>query len=237
MDIRQSLNEVRNRMQRAIRTSGRQPGSVKLIAVSKTYSAEIIRSAFAVGQTRFGESRIQEAEQKIKVLEESIEWHLIGHLQTNKVKTAVKYFDVIHSVDSIRLIDELEKQAEPTGKIQSILLQVNVSGEETKYGVKEKDLPALIERSMSSHHLKLLGLMTIPPFSVDPEDSRVYMKRIKEIAFEELAVKRYLSEVNIELSMGMSHDFEVAIEEGATMIRVGTAIFGSRDLKHVRSAA
>lgn len=230
MDIDQGIAAVNQRIQQAIRSSGRRADSVKLIAVSKTHPVEVIRAGFAAGLTRFGENRVHEAEAKIQVISEPIEWHMIGHLQSNKARTAVRLFDVIHSVDTVRLIREINGQAEKIGKTQPILVQVNVSGEASKSGVSINDLPELVRCAAASKNLRLLGLMTIPPFSDNPEHSRPFMKRLRELAFEELVMKRYVDERMLELSMGMSHDFEVAIEEGATMIRVGTALFGSRSL-------
>ena len=175
MDIHQGIAAVNSRIRQAIRSSGRMAESVKLIAVSKTHPADVIRAGFTAGLTRFGENRVQEAEPKIAAITEPIEWHMIGHLQSNKARTAVRLFDIKHSVDTIRLIRELDRQAEKIGKTQSILLQVNVSGEASKSGATADDLPELVRSAAASKNLELRGLMTIPPFWDDPEHSRPFL--------------------------------------------------------------
>lgn len=208
--------------------AGRCPSDVKIIAVTKTVSVEMIKEAVNVGLRMFGENRIQEAEKKIKNEElritNNIEWHFIGHLQKNKAKYAVKLFDVIQTVDSVELADELNRLAEKAGKIQRVLVQVKLSEEESKHGVDENELRPLLDKVVVLGNLKLEGLMTIPPFFDDPQEVRPYFRRLKEIRdnMEKAGFKLP------ELSMGMSNDFEVAIEEGATMVRIGSAIFGER---------
>lgn len=209
--------------------AGRDPGEVKLIAVTKTVSISTIYEAIEIGLRIFGENRVQEAQKKIedlrlRIKNTNIQWHLIGHLQKNKAKYAVQLFDLIHSVDSVELAKEINKNAEKIEKIQRILIQVKLSQENTKHGASEDNLNLLLEEIMGLKNLKVEGLMTIPPFFDNPEDARPYFKRLREIRDEFTESGFDLP----ELSMGMSGDFEVAIEEGATMVRIGTAIFGER---------
>ena len=207
----------------------RSPDEVKLIAVTKTVGIEAVREAVESGVRAFGENRVQEAKKKIlsdevRGMSEKLEWHLIGSLQKNKAKDAVQLFDLIHTVDSIELADELNRQAERLGKIQRVLVQVKLSEEETKHGMSEAGLMNLFERIKEMKHLDLQGLMTIPPFFEDISRVIPFFRRLKALRDE--AEKTGLALP--ELSMGMSHDFEAAIQEGATMVRVGTAIFGER---------
>lgn len=204
--------------------AGRDPGEIKLVAVSKTHPAAAIREAIAAGQTIFGENKVQEAEGKIEEIgRESAEWHLIGHLQSNKARRAVQLFDVIHSLDSVELAQRLERICIEEGRSElNVLVQVDLAREETKSGVTEEDLPELARFLKSCERLKWTGLMVLPPWFDDPEAARPYFKRMRKL-------RDGLLEGRGELSMGMSHDFEAAIEEGATMVRVGTAIFGERE--------
>jgi pyridoxal phosphate enzyme (YggS family) len=217
------------RMSHAAMRAGRSPERIKLIAATKTVGIETIKEAIDIGLRFFGENRVQEARDKISNLKveisnSNIEWHLIGYLQKNKAKYAVQLFDLIHTVDSTELAEELNKQAGKINKIQKVLVQVKLSDEETKHGISEKELMPLLERIGILKNLKLEGLMTMPPYFEDPEKTRPYFKRLREIRdrAEEAGFKLP------ELSMGMSGDFEVAIEEGTTMVRIGTAIFGER---------
>ena len=221
--VEQNLSEVRGRIANAATRIGRDPNEIKLVAVSKTHSAETIREAFSVGQTLFGENRVQEAEPKIAELRDSaIEWHLIGHLQSNKARKAVQLFGVVQSLDSIELANRLERICKEEGRKElPVLMQVDLAGEESKSGIPENGLGELIAYLRTCVHLKLKGLMVLPPLFDDPEVTRPYFKRLREI--------RDRLVPGGELSMGMSHDFEVAIEEGATIVRVGTAIFGERE--------
>jgi len=207
----------------------RDPSAVKLVAVSKTHPADLIRDAIAHGLTVFGENKVQEAESKIdEVGREAAEWHLIGHLQSNKARKAVQLFDVIQSVDSLELAQRLERICIEEGRTDlPILVQVDLAGEAAKSGIPEFEFGELIEFLRSCERLKFDGLMVLPPFFDDPEATRPYFKRLREIR-DRLAVIGAFANGRGELSMGMSHDFEVAIEEGATMVRVGTAIFGER---------
>lgn len=232
-DIFQNISNVYRRICHAAMRAGRDPEEVKLVAVTKTVDIDRIREAIDAGLRVFGENRVQEAQKKIldlrsRIQESIIEWHLIGHLQKNKAKYAVQLFDLIHSVDSISLAEELDRQAKRDNKVQRILIQVKLSEEETKHGIPEEGLAPLIETVKGLSNLRLEGLMTMPPYLDAPEMVRPYFSRLREIRdrINSLGVLPYPLK---ELSMGMSHDFEVAIEEGATMVRIGTAIFGERD--------
>ena len=223
--IRERLTAVRRRIEAAAGRSGRAAASVTLVAVSKTMPVEAIREAVAEGATILGENRVQEARDKIEALAGAAEWHLIGHLQTNKAKLAVGLFDRIHSLDSIRLAHELERHALEAGRRVRCLVQVNVGGEEQKNGASESEVRPLLEAASRLPHILVEGLMAIPPFLSDPEAVRPFFRRLRVLR-EELARDGFFLP---DLSMGMTQDFEVAIEEGATLVRVGTAIFGPRD--------
>jgi PLP dependent protein len=220
--ISENLNDVRNRISEAAARSGRDESGIKLVAVSKTHSVETLRDAIAAGVSVFGENKVQEAEGKIaEIGRDAAEWHLIGHLQSNKARKAVQSFDCIHSVDSVDLAQRLERICGDEGRQGlSVLAQVDLAGEATKSGIPAPDLPELVEFLRGCRHLKFDGLMVLPPFFDDPEATRPYFRRLRELRDEHIP--------GGQLSMGMSHDFEVAIEEGATIVRVGTAIFGER---------
>ncbi len=225
----ENISAVYKRMSHAAMRAGRDPEEVKLIAVTKTVGVGQIREAIDAGLRVFGENRVQEAREKISHLKSQVSslkigWHLIGHLQRNKAKHAVQLFDLIHSVDSIELAREISKSSEKIGKVQHVLVEVNLALEETKHGVDKRNLMPVLAEVASLKHLLLRGLMAIPPFSENPEEARRYFKGLREL--RDAAQDRGISLP--ELSMGMSNDFEVAIEEGATMVRVGTAIFGER---------
>jgi pyridoxal phosphate enzyme (YggS family) len=221
-DVISNLGSIRSRIAAAANRASRDVAEIKLIAVSKTHPPNVIREAIAAGVSAFGENKVQEGESKILAIgRNTAEWHLIGHLQSNKARKAVQLFDVIHSVDSKNLAQRLERTCVEDGRESlPVLIQVDLAGEETKSGIAESDLPALIEFLRACERLKLIGLMILPPFFDDPEATRPFFKRLREIRDDLLP--------GGELSMGMSNDFEVAIEEGATMVRVGTAIFGGR---------
>ncbi|NJD57136.1 MAG: YggS family pyridoxal phosphate-dependent enzyme [Nitrospirae bacterium] len=226
------IKDVYVRMSRAAMKADRSPDEVQLIAVTKTVEAGLIREAVACGLRVFGESKVQEAKNKItggevSAMSERLSWHLIGHLQKNKVRDAVQLFDLIHSVDSVELADEIDRQAERIEKVQRVLVQVKLSEEETKHGLAENVLFPVLERIRGKKHVTAEGLMTIPPFLDDLNSVRPYFIRLRELRDSAAAEGFSLP----ELSMGMSHDFEAAIEEGATMVRVGTAIFGERGLQ------
>jgi len=218
-DIRANLDRVRDRVARAAERSGRRASDVLLIGVSKTVDAARIRQAIDAGVPALGENRVQEAKEKIAELGRPVPWHLIGHLQTNKVRDALELFDVIHSLDRLDLARELDKRARARGRMVDVLVEVNVAAEGSKGGVAPAGLGELLDAVAKMPSLKVRGLMAIPPEAKDPEDSREWFRTLRK-----LAEHHNFS----ELSMGMSGDFEVAIEEGATMVRVGTAIFGPR---------
>jgi pyridoxal phosphate enzyme (YggS family) len=213
-------------MARAAEHTGRRADEVTLVAVSKTIPAEAIRAAYDAGLREFGENRVQEFEAKQpKIADLNATWHLIGHLQSNKSRRAAQLFDRVDSVDSLALAQKLDSAAAEYGKCLPVLIEVHLSGEATKSGVAETELSALAEDLSALTHLELRGLLAIPPYSDDPERTRPYFRKLRELRD---ALSRRLGRPFPALSMGMSHDFEVAIEEGATEIRVGTALFGSR---------
>ena len=227
-EIADNIARVQERIAAACRRAGRQPEEVRLIAISKTVPAERIREAFEAGLRDFGENRVQEAAAKRPALTDlTATWHLVGHLQSNKSKPARDLFHWVHSVDSARLAERLDKVAVGGGDKVLALIEVNLGGEESKSGVNESKVPALAEALSALETLEIRGLMAVPPYLEEPELTRPYFRRLRELAAE--ISKRNLPRVTMqELSIGMSHDFEVAIEEGATMVRVGTAIFGAR---------
>jgi hypothetical protein len=222
-----NVTHVQERIREAALRAGRHADEIRLVAVSKTVSLSFIREAVQAGVNIFGENYVQEALPKIKALDVSVEWHFIGHLQSNKAHLVVKWFDMIQSVDSFRLAQEISSRASAQGKTIDILIQVNVSGEESKFGIRPEMLKPLSEQISVLDGVCVKGLMTMPPFFNQPELCRPYFRKLKDLArsVRESRIPR----VNMdELSMGMSGDFEVAIEEGATLVRVGTAIFGAR---------
>ncbi len=225
--VAENILAIQKKINQAASSSGRNPDEITLIAVTKTVGLEKIREAVDAGLRIFGENRIQEAQTKISntIGQGRLEWHLIGHLQKNKSKSAVELFDLIHTVDSIGLAEEINRHAEKIHKVQRVLAQVKLSEEETKHGVSEKELSSLLEAIGRLKNLKLEGLMTIPPFFEDPGEARPYFGRLRVLR-DEAGKAGYRLQ---QLSMGMSNDFEVAIEEGATMVRIGTAIFGERN--------
>ena len=227
MSVAENVEFVKTRIEKAALRAGRNPGSVTLIAVTKTVGTAKIQEALSAGIRHFGENRIQEAKDKIPRIGRAAQWHLIGHLQTNKARQAVALFDRIHSVDSLRVAEALQREAEKKEKRLPILIQVNIAGEESKSGVETESVLDLIQTISEMENLLVEGLMTIPPYHENPEETRPVYKRLREVWGEVKAIE--LPRVNMEhLSMGMSHDFETAVEEGATLVRVGTAIFGER---------
>jgi len=225
--ISENLNRIYKRISDAAYRSGRNPDKIKLVAVTKTVDIEKINEAINWGVTAIGENRVQELIKKYPLVNKKVEWHLIGHLQTNKVKYIVDKVDLIHSVDSIKLMEEVNKRAKDIGRIMDILIEVNISGEATKYGIKPEDLFDFLKEVPKYSNIRVKGLMTIAPICADPEETRPYFKDMKRL-FDE-ASKLEIQNVNmVYLSMGMSNDFEIAIEEGANIIRIGTAIFGQR---------
>ena len=216
---------VRGRIEKACAGCGRDPASVRLVAVSKTYGPEVVTEAAACGLDLFGENRIQEAAAKIDLSPPALEWHLVGHLQSNKARLAVCLFDLIHSVDSLKLLQAVDRHSREEGKTQKLLIQVNVSGEASKFGLDPDEAPAVLEASQACMNIEVAGLMTMPPLTPDPERAAPYFQKLRALR------DRWREATGLpldELSMGMSHDFEVAIAEGATLVRIGTAVFGPR---------
>ena len=221
------LRKVRNDIASAAESAKREPGSVRLLAVSKTFPADDILTAYRAGQREFGENRVQELEQKVPALPEDIVWHLIGHLQSNKAAKAAELADWIHSVDSIKLIRKLSDSAVKYGKTLKILLECNVSGEESKYGIRtDEDLFQIAETALSSPGIELKGLMTMAPAEASPDELIQVFSGLRN---RRDALEQKYSVTLPELSMGMSGDYTSAIKEGATIVRIGTAIFGGRD--------
>ena len=217
MTIEENIRNIEKRIARACERAGRSPDEVTLVAVTKTFPPEAIEAAFEAGLRDFGENRVQEAEPKIEQLKNlNLAWHMVGHLQTNKAKTALQLFDIIHSVDSIKLAEALSRRTER--KIP-ILLEVNLSKEATKYGFTEEEISSAIKQISSLPNLEIKGLMTMAPYVTDPEEMRPVFHRLRELR-DMMGLE--------QLSMGMTDDFEVAIEEGATIVRIGRAIFGGR---------
>lgn len=222
------IEAVQNRIRATAQKAGRRVGEVRLVAVSKTVSAERVKAAIDVGIDLLGENYIQEARDKInRLYAEPVSWHFIGHLQSNKAKYAVRLFDLIHSVDSLKLGTELSHQARKLDKVQKILVQVNISQEPSKSGVSSAEAPALIRALSRLDGISIHGLMTMPPFFDDPQRARPYFRDLHQLA-RTIESQRIANVRMDELSMGMTGDFEAAIEEGATLVRIGTAIFGER---------
>jgi|UniRef100_A0A7V6A526 pyridoxal phosphate enzyme (YggS family) len=223
--IRRNLEEIKRRLDDAARRAGRDLADIRLVAVTKTVGVERLKIAVAAGQTLFGENYVQEASGKIATLGPGLTWHFIGHLQSNKAKAAVELFDLIHSVDRLSLAQALEQAAARRDKIQDLLLQVNVAGEASKSGAAPEHVEDLLREISKMPHLRVMGLMTMPPWFDDPEKVRPYFRALREL-------RDRLRDVHgaelPELSMGMTGDFEVAVSEGATLVRIGTAIFGQR---------
>lgn len=229
MSITQNIEEIRGRMAQAAVRSGRKPEDVLLIAVTKLHEPDEIEEAIAAGITDIAENKVQEIQKKFDQIHSPVNWHLIGHLQTNKVKYIIDKVVMIHSVDSVHLAQEIDKRAAAAGKTMDVLLQVNAAHEESKFGLDPKDVPQVFREILDScPNVKIRGLMHIAPWSEDPEEIRPYFKEVKDL-FDTLAAVEHPNADFKYLSMGMSHDFETAIEEGANIIRVGTSIFGERD--------
>jgi PLP dependent protein len=228
--IADRLTEVRMRIERAARSAGRDPASVTLVAVSKTFSVSAVREAYAAGQRVFGENRVQEALDKIGALPDlSIRWHLLGHLQSNKARKAA-VFATIQSVDTVDLLRRIDAAAVESGHAPEVLIQVDLAGESTKFGVAPADVPRLFEAAADCRAAQLAGLMTLPPAPDIPEDARPWFRQLRELR-DGWVSSGVPATMLRELSMGMSGDFEVAVEEGATLVRVGTAIFGERHVE------
>jgi len=225
--IAENIAGIRRRLNAAAARAGRDPDSVRLMAVSKTVEPDRVRQAIGAGITLLGENYVQEAREKIPVIGHGVEWHMIGHLQTNKVKYVVNLFDWIHSVDRLELAQELDKRAGQNSRTLKVMIEVNVSGEASKSGAEPSQVLELVRQIAALPHLQVRGLMTMPPYSDQPETSRPYFQSLRGLR-DEIRVAALPNISMDELSMGMTDDFEVAIEEGATIIRVGRAIFGER---------
>ncbi len=229
--LRDRLADVRARIARAASRAGRDPSGVRLVAVSKTFPAEAVRAAADLGQVDFGENKVQEALAKMAAVQRPaaspVRWHLIGHLQSNKARKAAENFDVIHSVDSPALLSKIDEAARAANRRVDVLIQADLAGEETKHGAATDQLASIFETARTATHAHAVGLMLLPPAVENPDDARPYFRALHSVR-ERLRESGVDGRMLTELSMGMSHDFEVAIEEGATIVRVGTAIFGSR---------
>jgi len=225
--IERNLASVRERIAAAARRAGRDPAAVTLVAVTKTVGADVVERALRAGIEVVGENRVQEAAAKKPLVQVPACWHLIGHLQRNKARKAVELFDLIESLDSVRLLETLDRLGRERSRPVEAFVEVNLAGEATKAGVSPEELPQLLDAVAGRSGLRVRGLMTVPPWSDDPESSRRWFRQLRRLAERERRRERPGVDLR-DLSMGMSHDFEVAVEEGATVVRVGTAIFGPR---------
>lgn len=229
--IARNLAAVRERLAAAARSAGRAPDDVRLVAVSKTFGADAVRAAWEAGQRDFGENKVQEALQKIDATADlQVRWHLIGHLQSNKARRAARAFALIQSIDSVDLLRKVDGAAAGDGLTPEVLIQVDLAGEATKFGAPEAEVESIARAALECKAARLTGLMLLPPWSEDPEAARPYFRRLRALR-DDLQARGVPATSLRELSMGMSHDFEVAIQEGATMVRVGTAIFGRRQVR------
>ena len=223
--IKNNLEIINKKIKKAALRADRNPEEIKLVAVTKTATIEQIEEAIKAGVKIIGESKVQEAKEKYQIITADIEWHLVGRLQTNKVKYAVEIFDCIHSIDSIKLAKEIDKRSLQFGKITNVLVEVNVSGEETKCGIKPEEVEPFLKEISKFSRIRVRGLMTIAPIVEDKEEVRPYFRKLRELSKE--IKSKNIKNVRMDyLSMGMSEDFEIAIEEGANMVRIGRGIFG-----------
>jgi hypothetical protein len=228
MSIAVRLAEIRRRIDAAARSAGRDPSAVRLVAISKTFPVAVIREASLAGQRDFGENRVQEALEKIHATNDlDVSWHLVGHLQTNKARKAATAFSTIQSIDSVELLEKVDTAAAEADSSPAVLIQLDLAGEATKFGVPPGEAPRLFEAAVRCRAARLKGLMIIPPVAAGPEQARPWFRQLRELRDRWVASGVPAPMLN-ELSMGMSADYEVAIQEGATMVRIGTAIFGSR---------
>ena len=228
MSITENLSMVENKIAAACKRAGRERDEVKLIAVSKTQPVEAIREAIEYGINSFGENRVQELREKMEIIKDSIDWHLIGHLQTNKVKYVVGKVSLIHSLENIRLAEAIDKEAKKHNIIVDVLVEVNIAKEDTKFGVKPEEVESFIREVSKFKNINIRGLMTVAPYTDISEENRKYFKQLKKIMVDLNSKNIHNVNMNV-LSMGMTGDYEIAIEEGATLVRVGTGIFGSRN--------
>jgi pyridoxal phosphate enzyme (YggS family) len=225
MDLEANLKAVQQRIEAACARAGREPGSVTLVAVTKSQPPEAVCAAAALGLSLFGENKVQEAKAKIPLCPGRVRWHMVGHLQTNKCRDAVGLFEMVQSVDSLHLAEELNQRAEQAAKTMPVLLEVSAVGEASKFGCRPDQLLADLGRINALPRLEIQGLMTVPPWALDPEKVRPVFRQVREL---KQRCEQFLGAPLPHLSMGMTGDFEVAIEEGATMVRIGTALFGAR---------
>ena len=226
--MKEALKQIREDIIEHAKISGRKSEDITLIAVSKTYPAEAIEEAMALGCEHFGENKVQELIQKIDQVKGAPKWHLIGHLQTNKVKYVIGHVELIHSVDSLKLAQEIEKQSAKKGVVTSILIEVNVAKEPSKHGIYIEEVLELVQKVAQLPHVKLKGFMTVAPYTENPEENRPIFKALYDLSVD--IQKQNIDNISTNiLSMGMSNDYKIAIEEGATLIRIGTALFGARD--------
>lgn len=226
--IAENLEQVQANINEACRRAGRDPAEVTLIAVSKTKPVSMLREAYDAGARCFGENKVQEIMDKYPEMPGDVHWHMIGHLQRNKVKYIVDKVAMIHSVDSLRLAETIEHEAEKHGVTVPILLEVNVAEEESKFGLKVSEVLPLVEQIAKLPHVQVKGLMTIAPYTEDPEENRTFFRQLKKLSVD-IGAKNINNVTMSVLSMGMTGDYQVAVEEGATLVRVGTGIFGERD--------
>ena len=228
MGITENLSIVENKIAAACKRAGRERDEVKLIAVSKTQPVEAIREAIEYGINSFGENRVQELREKTEIIKDNLDWHLIGHLQTNKVKYVVGKVSLIHSLENIRLAEAIDKEAKKHNVIVDVLVEVNIAKEDTKFGVNPEEAESFIREVLIFKNINIRGLMTVAPYTDISEENRKYFKQLKKIMVDLNSKNIHNVNMNV-LSMGMTGDYEIAIEEGATLVRVGTGIFGSRD--------
>ena len=227
MDLEAKLHDIRERIAAACARAGRDPGSVTLLPVTKSQPPEVVNAAAQLGLTRFGENKVQEAKAKIPLCSDRLRWHMIGHLQTNKCRDAVELFEMIQSVDSLHLAEEINRRADQAGKTMPALLEVNLAGEASKFGYRPEQLLADLPQLKLLSRLEIQGLMTVPPWTSDPESVRPVFRQLRDLKER---CEKALGAPLPHLSMGMSGDFEVALEDGATIVRIGTALFGPRTL-------
>lgn len=226
--VRARLVDVRERIARAAARAGRDPSQIRLIAISKTFAADAVRVVAADGQIDFGENKLQEAQQKrLELADLPIRWHLVGHLQSNKARKAAAEFDVIHSIDSVQLLHRVDEAAAAANRRLDLLIQADLAREPTKHGAREEELLPIFEAARRASAVKVVGLMLLPPAVDDPESARPWFRRLRTLR-DSLKSQSISADMLKEMSMGMSHDYEIAVEEGATFVRVGTAIFGRR---------
>lgn len=229
-EIADRLAVVKRRITEAAERAGRDPGEIRIVAVGKTKPVALLREAIDAGVQALGENYVQELLAKREAIGDCVEWHFVGHLQTNKARFLVPFCSLIHGVDSLRVAEEISRRADRIGRRQPVLIEVNLSGENSKFGVAEENVLALAEAMVELPGVQLCGLMTMPPLSPDPEASRPYFRRLRCI--QSKLIESGIPKDNVrELSMGMTSDYQVAIEEGATLVRIGTAIFGAREIR------